>query len=241
MPACLPIAEAVPVFREALDSFVAVHGPKHLVVAKCLNRLFGSVILTPSGAAEYPALLQRRYEIYREQLAGKDDLSVGVAQREWAQALDWTGRWAEAESVFRETIAYLQRVLGPEHREVAWAIQHYAYALCDHGRFAEAESLARQGLAIWARVEPAITWPLEFMQRTYARALGGLGRREEAECLLFETVALLEPSAAKCSQPGFLWGTYLNLAEPYEAWGRPADAEAWRVAAVHAQALYANR
>ena len=62
--------------------------------------------------------------------------------------LQATGRHAEAEPLYRRSLAIYERSYGPHHPDVAADLNNLAVLLRATGRHAEAEPLYRRGLAI---------------------------------------------------------------------------------------------
>src|SRR5262249_3191631 len=58
------------------------------------------------------------------------------------------GRTAEAEPLYKRSLAIREKVLGPEHPEVAQSLNNLALLYLDQGRYAEGEQLFRRSLAI---------------------------------------------------------------------------------------------
>jgi hypothetical protein len=69
-----------------------------------------------------------------------------------ADALFNSGKYAKAETIFRELLAVQQRVLGPEHPSTLGAANNLANALHEQGKYAEAEAMLRKTLAVQQRV-----------------------------------------------------------------------------------------
>ena len=60
-----------------------------------------------------------------------------------------TGRYEEAEPLYRRAVAILEQALGPEHRDVAYYLDRLAGLYQATGRYEEAEPLYRRALVIW--------------------------------------------------------------------------------------------
>jgi tetratricopeptide (TPR) repeat protein len=69
-----------------------------------------------------------------------------------ANALYLQGKHAEAESMYRKTLAVDQRVSGPEHPQTLATVTNLANTLLSQGNYAEAETTYRAVLAIQQRV-----------------------------------------------------------------------------------------
>ena len=61
----------------------------------------------------------------------------------------WTDSRFEAETLFKRSLAVLEKALRPEHPSLAGALENYATLLRETGRNAEAEELGVRARAIW--------------------------------------------------------------------------------------------
>ena len=62
--------------------------------------------------------------------------------------LDDEGRYAEAEPLYKRSLAILEKALGPEHPDVAQSLNNLAELYRQQGRYADAEPLYKRSLAI---------------------------------------------------------------------------------------------
>ena len=60
-------------------------------------------------------------------------------------------RYAEAEPLYKRSLAIIEKALGPEHRYVAWSLENYAVLLRATGRSDEAERMEARAKAIHAK------------------------------------------------------------------------------------------
>ena len=79
---------------------------------------------------------------------GAQDLSLAraltnLANRYWA-----LGRYADAEPLYKSSLAICERALGPEHPDVAASVTDLAMLYHIEGRYADAEPLYKRSLAI---------------------------------------------------------------------------------------------
>jgi tetratricopeptide (TPR) repeat protein len=63
------------------------------------------------------------------------------------------GNYAEAEPLYRRSLAILERALGPEHPDVAQSLENYAALLRETGRADEAAEMEARAKAIRAKYE----------------------------------------------------------------------------------------
>ncbi len=59
-----------------------------------------------------------------------------------------TARYADAEPLFKRSLAIWEKALGPEHRDVAISLNNLATLYVNQGRYADAEPLYKRALAI---------------------------------------------------------------------------------------------
>ncbi len=62
------------------------------------------------------------------------------------------GRYAEAEPLYKRSLAILEKALGPDHPHVAKGLNNLAVLYQAQGHYAEAETLFRRSLSIWEKV-----------------------------------------------------------------------------------------
>ncbi|HJU15371.1 MAG TPA: CHAT domain-containing tetratricopeptide repeat protein [Stellaceae bacterium] len=140
-----------------------------------------------------------------------------------AVALYREGRYAEAEPLYKRSLAMREKALGPEHPDVAASLNNLAELYEAEGRYTEAEPLFRRSLAI---LEKALG-PEHPNVATSLNNLAGLywaqGRYSEAEPLFRRSVAIRE--RAPGPEHPRLASSLNNLAELYKAEGRYAEAE----------------
>ncbi len=132
-----------------------------------------------------------------EDLVGITTAEPGSAERafalnEHALTLKATGRYAEAEPLYREALAIRETVLGKAHPDYAESLNNLAGLLEATGRYAEAEPLFREAVAIsdtvLGKAHPAYAISLNNL----AGVLMGTGRYAEAEPLYREALAIRE-------------------------------------------------
>ena len=65
-----------------------------------------------------------------------------------AALYDDQGRYADAEPLYKRSLAIWEKALGPDHPDVATALNNLAALYDDQGRYADAEPLYKRSLAI---------------------------------------------------------------------------------------------
>ena len=58
------------------------------------------------------------------------------------------GRYADAEPLYKRSLAIREKALGPDHLDVAQSLDNLAQVYREQGRYAEAEPLYKRSLAI---------------------------------------------------------------------------------------------
>ena len=158
----------------------------------------------------------------------------GPSTPTWARALNnlaalyrAQGRYAEAEPLYRRSLAIREKALGPEHPDVGTALNNLALLYQAQGRYAEAEPLYRRSLAIREKAlgpeHPDVGTALNNLAVLYRAQ----GRYAEAEPLYRRSLAIHEKALGP-EHPDV--GTALNnlalLAFAQGDWAQAA--EYWR-------------
>ena len=119
------------------------------------------------------------------------------------------GRYAEAEPLYKRSLAIDEKALGPEHPDVGTALNNLAGLYQAQGRYAEAEPLVQRSLAIREKAlgpeHPDVATSLNNLAALYRDQ----GRYAEAEPLYRRSLAIDEkalgpehPDVASTQQPG---------------------------------------
>jgi len=141
------------------------------------------------------ALAQDSTALYRE-IARLGRLGDTVELAEFlnnaGETLHRLARYAEAEPLYRRSLALCEQINGPEHPEVAIRLNNLASLLQDTNRLAEAEPLMRKALGIteqsYGPEHPDVTICLNSL----AQLLKATNRQEEAEPLMRRALAIDE-------------------------------------------------
>ena len=152
-----------------------------------------------------------------------EDLSVATTLNALANLYVGKGRYAEAEPLYKRSLAIREKKLGPNHLDVAGSLRNLALLYQDERRYAEAEPLYKRSLAIREKRlgpnHPDVSVSLDNLASLYRDQ----GRFQEAEPLYKGSLAIDE----KQYGPDHLEfaGSLDNLANIYREQGRSADAE----------------
>ncbi|NOX74743.1 MAG: tetratricopeptide repeat protein [Alphaproteobacteria bacterium] len=174
-------------------------------------------------AGDYPTALRYGQDALKLARQGNDNLALGVALNNHALTLKATGRYDEAEPLFREDMEITTQTLGKTHPAYAIRLNNLARLLQATGRYEEAEPLFREALEITAQ-------SLGKSHPAYAASLNNLAallqtteRYDEAEPLYREALEIRAQTPGK-THPDY--ATSLNnLAALLQATGRHDEAE----------------
>jgi CHAT domain-containing protein/Tfp pilus assembly protein PilF len=155
-----------------------------------------------------------------------------------AALYDNQGRYADAEPLFKRSLAIQEKAFGPDHRDVATVLNNLAALYDNQGRYAEAEPLYKRSLAIREKAlgpdHPDVANALINLAWLYDHQ----GRSADAEPLYKRSLAIykkaLGPDHPDVAQ------ALNNLAVLYYHQGRSADAEPLykRALAIREKALW---
>jgi len=111
------------------------------------------------------------------------------------------GRYADAESLYRRTLAIREKTLGPDDPDVAASLNKLASVYTDQGRYADAEPLYRQAIAIYIETQSPQHLNTGIGRIKLGRALVGQQRYAEAETELLAGYDIL----TKQTSPSVSW------------------------------------
>jgi eukaryotic-like serine/threonine-protein kinase len=155
---------------------------------------------------------------------GRDHFSALGAKATLAGVLARAGKYAEAEPLLREVIEVTAQRLGPDHSALAGHYGALSDVLAATARFDEAEAAAREAIRVRrqgmnsAVVGLTITYLADVKRRR--------GDYPAADSLFQEGIALMKEQVADTHHD--MRRIHGRMAELYEAWGRPAEAERYR-------------
>ena len=146
-----------------------------------------------------------------------------------ASALESLGRWAEAEALWREVLGQRRKAAPTDSPPLADALDGLGTNLGHRSRWSEAEAVLRESLALRAKAPPD-DWRRFFTMSLLGGALLGHGRYAEAEPLVVQGYEGMRAREAKIPAPNKprLFEAAERVTRLYEAWGKPAQAQAWK-------------
>ncbi len=99
------------------------------------------------------------------------------------------------------------------------------------GKYEEACSTLREALAIHELHLAEDNWQIQVCRSMIGETLAGQGKYAEAENLLIPSFRNLEQQAAASTASGkrYVSDARSRIVQLYDAWGKPEEAEKWRV------------
>jgi CHAT domain-containing protein/tetratricopeptide (TPR) repeat protein len=158
-------------------------------------------------------------------LATPDRKGVDEAAKLNTQAIKLysQGRYADAEPLFKRSLAIREKALGPNHPDVATSLNNLAGLYLNQGRYADAEPLFKRSLAISEKAlgpdHPDVASSLNSLAVLYDIQ----GRHADAVPLFKRSLAIREKALGP-DHP-YVASSLNNLAGLYKNQGRYADAE----------------
>ena len=140
------IAEAEPLFRQALAVDESTFGSQHPKVATDLNNL--ALLLQDTNRLVEAETLMRRAIAIDDAAYGRLHPQLATGLNNLACLLHDTNRIGEAEPLLEEALTIDETVFGHEHPSVANRLNNLARLYHETGRTEEAEPLLRRALAI---------------------------------------------------------------------------------------------
>lgn len=111
------------------------------------------------------------------------DLTDAYHRQELARQYQRQGRFEEAERLYKETLAILERAVGPDHLSVGFTLSNLGGLHFDQGRYVEAETVLRRAVAIQEKVLGADNAQVATALNNLASIYRAQGRYADAEPL----------------------------------------------------------
>lgn len=217
-----PTAEAIPLMQEALALRRAIHPEKHSAVAASLSDLGLAMEFVDPLAAD--SLLAQALAILRD-IHGQRAAVLLTTMNNLAALRRDRGDFAGAEPLYREVLA-LRREFYPEQQvPQAYSLYGLGLVLAETGRAAEGETRLEEALAIMEQERPT-SQLLPLVRAAIGHARARQGRFAAAESVLVPAWRAIQASSLP---PGERVKALGSLVALYEAWGRPAQAAAYRL------------
>ncbi len=219
------LAEAVPLFEDALKRRQATLDPDHPETLNTMNNL--ALAYRDTGRlAEALTLYEDTLKRTKAKLGPNHRLTLQV-MKNLAAAYQAAGRLPEALPLFEAALKGRQATLGPDHPDTLSSMSILARAyLAD--KPAQSESLLRQALAILDKKSPD-DWQIFETRSLLGASLLGQKKYAEAEPFLLEgyegmkarEVKVPPPSRRRLAEAG------KRIVTLYTAWGKQDKAAEW--------------
>ena len=211
-------------FAAAIVTYRHVFGSDAPHIARVRNDLAGR--LRDRGEYERAEPLYREaLPVYREVL-GEAHAFTAIVEGNLASTLAALSERDEAEELWRHAIAILREASIDPAFSVN-AMVGLATLLMEEQEYGEAGGLLREALDMLNERLPDTRARVAEVQSTLGRCLTGQRRFEQAEAVLLESHSVLREERGlehRSTQQSLEW-----LVGLYEAWGRPEDAERYRM------------
>ncbi len=243
------LAEAEAIDREALAVRRALFGNEHPDIARSLTSL-ADALQSEAKWPEAETIQRQALAMQRKFLGNEhpdvavspNDLALIVMQESQldeaeriaehilvaeslnnlAEVLRYKGKWSEAETMHRESLAMRRRLLGAEHLSVAQSLHNLAFVLWSQDKLGEAESTYREALAIRRKMRGAVHLDTAMTLLYLGQMIESQGKLGEAESMLREALAI----NIKIKAPDYESLALNSLAVVLKRQGKQSEAEA---------------
>jgi non-specific serine/threonine protein kinase/serine/threonine-protein kinase len=220
------LSEALSLQKETLQRQQAALGPDHPDTLLSMSNL--ALAYEDAGQASAAMPLYEETLKRRQAKLGPDHPETLVSMSNLAVAYHAAGRPADALPLFEETLRRRRATRGPDHPQTLRSVTYLARAYLA-GQPGRAEPLLREALAIRAQKFPD-DWRTFETQSLLGASLLDQKKYAEAEPHLLEGYEGMKARVATipASSRRYLAETADRIIQLYDAWGKPAQAEAWR-------------
>jgi tetratricopeptide (TPR) repeat protein len=224
--------KAEPLLEEALEGASRLHGEEHPLTVRFMFYL-GSTYREQGKLAKARPLLEKALE-GASRLHGEEHPNTLAALSQMALLYGDQGRLAESESVLVRVAEIARRRWKVKRWQdgtltLPWTLNRLARNLLVQGKFAEAEPVARESTLIYRESMPG-SWQRFCSESLVGGSLLGQKKYAEAEPLLLSSYEGMKAREARLPVEikHLLTEAGERIVRLYEAWGRPAEAAAWR-------------
>ncbi|MCA8942756.1 MAG: tetratricopeptide repeat protein [Planctomycetes bacterium] len=209
-------------YREAVAGLRRWFGDDHAEVIRTVAQLGGCL----AAHGKYPEAEPHYRQLLAQVRAGRaaSVTSLDIALARLGSVLLEQGKYAEAEPVLRECLAIRTE---KQLMSLDSALAGLGSVLLEQGKYAEAEPVLRECLAIRTEKQPD-SWLRYNAMSLLGEVLLGEGRYAEAEPLLLEGYENMDPPA-EALRRGRKIQALERIVELYGTWGKPEEAERWRL------------
>ncbi|UCF66367.1 MAG: serine/threonine protein kinase [Acidobacteriota bacterium] len=216
--------EAAKLLAEVVKGKERLYGADHpetLITLDVLARTLGDL-----GQDDRAIALRRTVVSRAKNTLGERHAATLSYMNNLAQSLRHDGRLEEAEPIYRRVIALRRETIGAEAQDTLVVVSNLGLLLLQRGAAGEALPLFREALEGFRKTLPPEHWMLGVALLNLGRCESALKDYAAAERTLSDAHDLL----AKALGPthGRTLQIRAALAELYDAWGKPEQAEKWR-------------
>jgi serine/threonine-protein kinase len=211
--------------REALAMEREVLPKGHSALAGTLAVL--ARILADKGDPAAAEPLLREGLAIAEAALDAEHTEVAELRSELGRVLRDRGRLGEAEESYRQALGVERAKLAAGHPTTAWTVSHLGALLLEKEGPAGAEPLLREALAAQRAALPEGHPDRAETESVLGACLAAQGRFAEAEPLLrasHEAIVAKTSGGSRASRE-----SAARLVQLYEAWGKPAEAQRYRI------------
>lgn len=219
---------AISLYEQALRVQRSKLGGDHPDTLMTLDNL--STAYTSTGQPDRAiALGEQALAAYRAKL-GEQHTDTLISQSNLAGNYEKVGRLQDAELLYRKTVEGFRRQVPRNDRYYSHSLVMLGQCLIRQRKFEEAGRLLRSSLEIKEKTQPD-DWSTANARSLLGKALTGQKAFDEAERLLLNAQKALTDRRDRirpADRDRTLRNAAARLARLYEAWGKPAEAEAWK-------------
>jgi eukaryotic-like serine/threonine-protein kinase len=218
------LAGAEPLLRENVATTERLLGADHPNTAAAKSSL-ALLLMTKGDAANAETLLRTAVDVKRR-VFGATHPEVALTLNSLALTVEVQGRLEEAQALFEDCARIARPHLGEAHPRLLGYEINIARVRIARGDAPSTEPSLRRILSARGQSYPPGDWRIAQAQSLLGAALMAQGRYDEAEPLMLAAAGVLKPIAG--SEDRERAANNARLAALYQAWGRPAEAEAFR-------------
>ncbi|MHC4990509.1 MAG: tetratricopeptide repeat protein [Planctomycetota bacterium] len=217
--------DAEALYRETLSLRKRLLGNDHPHTINSMNNL--GAVLRAQGEYQEAELLLREALTLRRQVLGEEHPEVAESLDELAMTLQGEQRYDEAEPLLRRALRIRRQSLEEEHPLVARSLANLGRFEQERGDCDAAEPLFRDALEILQRSLGPDHWRVARIRSDHGACLTELGRYREAEEMLLAGLSSLQQGLGE--EHDYTRRAGGRLVALYEAWGKPVEADKYRV------------
>jgi tetratricopeptide (TPR) repeat protein len=216
--------EASELLREVVSGKEKLYGDSHPETLLSLDLL--AATLSHQEKHEEALDLYRTVVARAMRALGERHPSTLVYQNNLAQALRRMRQFDEAEPIYRRVLALRREINGERSQDTLIVMSNLGLLLLERGTPADAEPLLHAALDGFRHELPAGNWMIGVALVNMGRCQTALHSFTQAETSLTEAHTLLAGALGPTN--GRTLSARTALAELYDAWGKPDQAQTWR-------------